>query len=629
MSKLSSYPPTLTGDNVEKKRQEILDYFHNTYDLYEKIFEVLKDDSVFYKKSEKTRHPMIFYFGHTATFFINKLINMNIIDKRINPDFESIFAIGVDEMEWDDLDGSRYNWPKVSQVREYRNSVRELVDKLVRNMDFSLPITWNSDMWIILMGIEHERIHIETSSVLHRQMPLEFIKDMDDFKICKECRDVVENSLVDIPKATVRLGKDFDEKYYGWDNEYGKYTEDVDSFKTSKYLVSNAEYMEFVKNGGYESKEYWCNEGREFLKNSGAKHPPFWIKEDDGYSFRTLTKKIKMPLSWPVEVNNLEAMAFCRFKSQKDGVTYILPSEAEYEALCQYTGVTDIQSELQANHNFTVSSSVSVSINEFKSEDNTGIYDVVGNVWQHSRTPIRPFDGFRVHEAYDDFTTPTYDEKHALILGSSWASSGNLIMKHSRYAFRRHFYQHAGFRYVISNAKDDSGVKQDMMDDVKQNYNLQYKSEFSKKCAELALKYSDKKTKALDLACGCGRISFELSGEFEKVEAIEFSARFVQEAIALQYKDAKKYSNIDFWQGDIKNLKSNFNSYDLVVLTNLKEKQVEVEEFLKYAYLRMNDGAIFILVDFENSFDKLIEDKFEFIDDENIDDYRVSIWRKK
>ena len=79
MSKLSKYPITLNGNSIEGKRQEIKEYFHNTSSLYEKVFEVLKDEDVFYKKSEITRHPMIFYFGHTATFFINKLINMKIM----------------------------------------------------------------------------------------------------------------------------------------------------------------------------------------------------------------------------------------------------------------------------------------------------------------------------------------------------------------------------------------------------------------------------------------------------------------------------------------------------------------------------------------------------------------------
>ena len=153
MSKPSLYSPTLDGTSVSLKRREIKEYFLNTYSLYEKVFEVLKDDEVFYKKSEITRHPMIFYFGHTATFFINKLINMQIIDERINPDFESIFAVGVDEMDWDDMQSPSDSWPKVSEVRAYRVAVKELVLRLIETLPLSLPISDDSPMWIIMMGI--------------------------------------------------------------------------------------------------------------------------------------------------------------------------------------------------------------------------------------------------------------------------------------------------------------------------------------------------------------------------------------------------------------------------------------------------------------------------------------------
>jgi len=627
LSKLSLYPPMLDGTSTEEKRLEILTYFHNTYDLFEKIFDVLKDDSVFYKKSEPTRHPMIFYFGHTAVFFINKLINMKVIDKRINPHFESIFAVGVDEMEWDDLDESRYKWPEVSEVRTYRDEVRNLVDKLIRDIDFSLPITWDSDMWIILMGIEHERIHVETSSVLHRQMPLKFIKDSQDFNICCETKDIVENSLVKIPKTTVKLGKSFDDNYYGWDNEYGIHKENVKSFKASKYLVSNGEYMEFVKNGGYENSEFWCDEGREFLRQSGVKHPPFWIQKNDGYSFRTLSKEIDMPLSWPVEVNNLEAMAFCRYKSKQDSKSYTLPSEAEYEAICAYVGVSGIQSELYANHNFDIASSVPVNINEFVSEDGDTIYDVVGNVWQHSRTPIRPFDGFKVHDAYDDFTTPTYDEKHALILGSSWASTGNLIMKKSRYAFRRHFYQHAGFRYVETDSKSEK--KENIYESdklVSQYCDFQYGDEyfgvkhFSLSCVDTVIKHISSSKKVLDIGCATGRASFELAKYFDKVEGIDFSARFIGVGTKLKkdgyiawksktegdLTEEKKVTldelgyrgledKVTFWQGDACNLKPNFTGYDLVLAKNLIDRLYEPKLFLQSIKKRINTGGILML----------------------------------
>ncbi|HNH63891.1 MAG TPA: SAM-dependent methyltransferase, partial [Thauera aminoaromatica] len=64
--------PLLSGTDVEAKRAELLHYFHATFDRYESLFEVLTCDEAYYRKPISLRHPLIFYFGHTATFFINK-----------------------------------------------------------------------------------------------------------------------------------------------------------------------------------------------------------------------------------------------------------------------------------------------------------------------------------------------------------------------------------------------------------------------------------------------------------------------------------------------------------------------------------------------------------------------------
>jgi 5-histidylcysteine sulfoxide synthase/putative 4-mercaptohistidine N1-methyltranferase len=619
------YPITLDGESIEKKRKEIREYFNNTFDLFEKVFALLREESVFYKKSEPTRHPMIFYFGHTATFFINKLITMKILTQRVNPHFESVFAIGVDEMDWDDMDAQRYKWPTVSEVRAYRDSVRKTVNELIESMEFRLPIRDDSAMWIILMGIEHEHIHIETSLVLHRQMPLKYIKDVEAFNLCEHSAQEPKNEMIAIAEREIEIGKDKDNKLYGWDNEYGEYKESVEAFKVSKYLVSNGEYMAFVNDGGYEEEEYWDEEGREFLKNSNAKYPTFWIKEGSSFKYRALSRIIEMPLNWPVDVNALEAEAFCRYKSKKDGIVYQLPSEAEHRALYEYSGLRDIPElhESRANLNFYHFAS-SCPVDEFSFN---GIYDVIGNVWQWSRTPIRALKGFEVHEAYDDFSVPTFDEKHAMILGSSWASSGNLIMKHSRYAFRKHFFQNAGFRYVISTAKKSESDEIYESDELVSQYcEFQYGDthfgveNFAIACAKIAAKFATNKTKALDLGCATGRASYELAKTFDAVEGIDFSVRFVSVGsklkregyVAFQSKEEgelvenKKitieelgYENIkekvNFWQGDACNLKPNFLKYDLVMATNLIDRLYNPRLFLDTIDERMNDAGILIL----------------------------------
>ena len=52
--------------------------------------------------SDPLRHPMIFYLGHTAAFYMNKLISARLLKNtdRIDAQIESLVAIGVDEMSW-------------------------------------------------------------------------------------------------------------------------------------------------------------------------------------------------------------------------------------------------------------------------------------------------------------------------------------------------------------------------------------------------------------------------------------------------------------------------------------------------------------------------------------------------
>jgi formylglycine-generating enzyme required for sulfatase activity len=98
-------------------------------------------------------------------------------------------------------------------------------------------------------------------------------------------------------------------------------------------LVSNGEYLAFVEEGGYAKPEYWTEEGQRWLKAIKPTAPLFWNKVDNIYKLRTLTRLIDMPWDWPVEITNLEARAFCTWKSMNTGSYYRLPTEDEYYAI--------------------------------------------------------------------------------------------------------------------------------------------------------------------------------------------------------------------------------------------------------------------------------------------------------
>jgi hypothetical protein len=59
------------------------------------------------------RHPMVFYYGHPAVLYINKLRVAGLLTEPVNEYFEHIFETGVDEMAWDDLSKNDMLWPMV------------------------------------------------------------------------------------------------------------------------------------------------------------------------------------------------------------------------------------------------------------------------------------------------------------------------------------------------------------------------------------------------------------------------------------------------------------------------------------------------------------------------------------
>lgn len=620
--------PSLRGNNPEKKRQEIKKYFNSTFELYESLFALLADESAFYQKADRLRHPLIFYYGHTATFFINKLKLATILSERIDPKLESLFAIGVDEMSWDDLNDQHYSWPTLEETQSYRDSLRRIINQLIDTLPLTLPITDDSPWWVILMGIEHENIHIETSSVLIRQLPLSMVKSSNQWKRSQESATTPKNSLIAVPSGMVNLGKSPESDLYGWDNEYGKHRAEIPAFQASKYLVSNAEFLLFVEDGGYLEDRFWSQEGWEWREFAQATYPSFWIEREDGYTLRTVTEEIKLPKNWPVEVNFHEATAFCSWLAEKSGKAITLPTEDEYMRLHDFSCVAKLWEwgeKAPANINLEYDATPS-PIDKFAHGD---FYDVIGNVWQWSRTAIYPYDGFKVHPIYDDFTVPTFDGKHNLIKGGSWISCGNEANHQSRYAFRQHFFQHAGFRYVESHYEEQiegEGYESDTL--ISQYCHFGWGESYfgvenyPAKCASLAIDaMGDKpKRRALDLGCAIGRSSFELARGFEEVIGIDFSTRFIQNAQKLKDDGTLRYTlptegdlqefhqidlaaygldalrdRVEFWQGDACNLKPIYSGFDLIFAGNLIDRLYDPEKFLSSLAERLESGGLLIL----------------------------------
>ena len=624
---LFSRTPRLDGPTQQAQRTLLRDHFIDTFDRYTSLFDCLSSPEAFYQKPISLRHPLIFYLGHTATFFINKLLLARLVEARLDERLESIFAVGVDEMSWDDLDDTHYDWPEVSEVMAYRARVRKTVLRIIDEAPLTLPIDWNNPWWAIIMGIEHERIHLETSSVLIRQQKLEWVHPVAGWEPCRERGAAPVNELIAVSGGEVRLGKDRQDPIYGWDNEYGVHQAQVEDFEASRYLVSNGEFLEFVEAGGYRNRHYWGEEGWQWRDFTQRCKPEFWRKKPNGWHLRLMTEEVPMPWNWPVEVNYHEAKAFCNWKASETGLPIRLPTEDQWNRLHQTSGLPANDPDdgpWPANLHLDYWAS-SCPVDRFRHGD---FFDVTGNVWQWTETPIYPFDGFEVHPYYDDFTMPTFDGQHNLLMGGSWISCGNEAQLASRYAFRRHFFQHAGFRYVASEAEQAPASSHYETDQLMSEYaEFHYGDNYFEVAnfpaalvAQLKPHLAGRPTRrALDLGCASGRASFELARYFEHVTGVDFSARFINQGVQLNREGVLRYALCDegelqlyksrslaelgldqvpapeFMQGDACNLKPQLTDYDLVFAANLIDRLYDPARFLDGIHQRILPGGLLMI----------------------------------
>lgn len=440
MSAISDTPPYPSDFTHER----LAAYFENTWKLYEELFATF-DEETLYEQPDTLRHPLVFYAGHTAAFYVNKLVMAGVIDEGIDPYLDILFAKGVDPHSSDELESPTPTWPDIETVRSYRQRAFEIVGEVIANLSHPPKVDAEHPLWSLFMGLEHDRIHLETSSMLIRQLDVSKVTRPEGWTLAPIDSPPPARTWLSLPSRTVTHGRGtrHDEGFYGWDNEFGEVTWEVDAFEATAHLVSNADFLPFLLAGGYEDAEYWSQEGWAWRTEHAVNMPLFWVPTDDPERprYRAMFEELAMPWSWPVEVNAHEAQAFCNWCG--DGAR--LMTEAEHVSLTRDAPLVHDDVLEHPGYNLNLRFCSPSPVDHFAPTE-SGVYDAYGNVWEWLSNDFEPLPGFRAHPLYDDFSEPYFDDLHTTLRGGAWATSGTGASRHYRLWFRRHFYQHAGFR---------------------------------------------------------------------------------------------------------------------------------------------------------------------------------------
>jgi gamma-glutamyl hercynylcysteine S-oxide synthase len=415
----------------------------------DELFEIVRPAAL-YDRPISERHRIVFYLGHLEAFDWN-LLREPLGLASFHSEFDKLFAFGIDPVDGGLPTDKPKDWPSPSQVREYDRRIRTELDDALRaiaSRDPSLARLENGRL--LEVAIEHRLMHLETLCYMLHQLPVD--------RKCRRlappapptARRVPQSIEIPAGRATLGLPRK-DGGPFGWDNEFEEHSIEVPAFEIDAYNVTNGDYLRFMRDGGYERRGLWSDEGWEWIKSSERTHPAFWIRNGDSWTYRAMFEEISLPLDWPVYVSHEEASAYARWIGKE------LPSEAEWHrAACgtrdggerAYPWGAEAPAAQHGNFDFERWDPVAVgsypeAVSDFR------VADLVGNGWEWTRTPFAPFPGFQPFSFYLGYSANFFDGKHFVMKGGSPRTGACMLRRSFRNWFQpRYPYVYAKFRCV-------------------------------------------------------------------------------------------------------------------------------------------------------------------------------------
>jgi gamma-glutamyl hercynylcysteine S-oxide synthase len=435
-------------------RSSLLDRLAGARQRTDELFAIVKPEAL-YDRPIAERHRIVFYIGHLEAFDWNLLSDRIFKLKGFHPEFDRLFAFGIDPVGGGLPSDQPSDWPSIPDVRKYVDRIRNLLDeKLSDLLEGSTDRRFDGFplSTLINVAVEHRLMHAETLAYMLHQVPFErkiYHREAFDFA------DSPVSHSVEIPAGKVTLGLDHASGKFGWDNEFGSYRVTVPAFTIDRYKVTNGQYLEFVSAGGYENVELWKHSGDDqdwqWKSEQQISQPAFWVRRADEWVYRTMFEEIPLPLSWPVYVSQAEAKAFAKWAGRS------LPTEAEWQRAAygspngeERSYPWGEESPNSARGNFDFANWSPVAVNAFPAGGSAfGVHGMLGNGWEWTATEFGPLPGFEPFPFYHGYSADFFDGKHFVIKGGSARTAACMLRRTFRNWFQSHYqYMYAGFRCV-------------------------------------------------------------------------------------------------------------------------------------------------------------------------------------
>ncbi len=214
---------------------------------------------------------------------------------------------------------------------------------------------------------------------------------------------------------------------YCWDNERPQHDALVHPFKLADRLVTNAEWLEFIADGGYATASLWLADGWTTVNREDWQAPLYWEKSDAGWFQMSLHGLLPVVPAEPVaHVSYFEADAFARWAGKR------LPTEFEWEMAALEASARHDQ---PANH---------FRPQRAKDPDRQTPRQLFGDVWQWTSSAYLPYPGYRPPAGAIGEYNGKFMISQQVLRGASCVTPAG----HSRPTYRNFFYPHQRWQFV-------------------------------------------------------------------------------------------------------------------------------------------------------------------------------------